>query len=162
MALGSSCKPFLSTQQLPRHNATLKCSNVLCTNVSLHTLPSCSARSAMLLSRTHVPVPKRTKTSCVAAVVRSAQQAPILANDAYKTCSRCQSCTDPALYHDALTAHNAAAMVLTMVRTCRQWLRVRHHARYGFPAASHPSSWTAACQVTTALTLSTLAQTPRT
>ena len=32
VALVSSCKPFLSTQQLPRHNATLKCSNVLCTN----------------------------------------------------------------------------------------------------------------------------------
>ena len=46
VALVSSCKPFLSTQQLPRHNATLKCSNVLCTNVSLHTLPSCSARSS--------------------------------------------------------------------------------------------------------------------
>ena len=64
VALVSSCKPFLSTQQLPRHNATLKCSNVLCTNVSLHTLPSCSARSAMLLSRFHAPVPKRPKTSC--------------------------------------------------------------------------------------------------
>ena len=29
MALVSSCEPFLSTRKLPRHIATLKCSNVL-------------------------------------------------------------------------------------------------------------------------------------
>ena len=50
VALVSSCKPFLSTQQLPRHNATLKCSNVLCTNVSLHTL----AGTAVSVQGVHV------------------------------------------------------------------------------------------------------------
>ena len=46
VALVSSCKPFLSTQQLPRHNATLKCSNVLCTNVPTHALAAEIATAA--------------------------------------------------------------------------------------------------------------------